>query len=126
MRSKRESCNLTAQINILLLGTSVLFPCEAESSRELCFLIKPVLHPRSLGMFPSNTSHRLPGKTQCFIIASANIDQHHLALSPPNQNKTPVCRIYILYLNAERCNMRTSRLRFSSPVLCGPVSTKCF
>lgn len=42
---------------------SVLFSCEAESSLELCFLIKPVLHPRSPGRFPSNTSHRLPGKT---------------------------------------------------------------
>lgn len=39
------------------------------------------LHPRSLGTSPSNTSHRPPGKTQCFIIASANIDHCHLALS---------------------------------------------
>lgn len=40
-------------------------------------------------MFPSNTSLSLPGKTQRFIMSSANIDQHHLALSPSNQDNKP-------------------------------------
>lgn len=87
MRSKRS--NYKDLINLLKtifcywdsMPVALLSYFHVKLNWELSLLIKPVLHPRSLGMFPSNTSHRLPGKTHCLIIASANIDHHHLALS---------------------------------------------
>lgn len=99
-----------------VLGTSVMCPCEAESGRELCFLIKPVLHPRSLGMSPSNTTHRLPGKTQCFIIASANIDQHHLALSLKSKQAC-VPTVHFVFSAACRTTAGADLNRRSPPAL---------
>lgn len=104
----------------LACGTSKLFPREDEASRELCLLIKPALHPRSLGMSPSNTSNRLPGKTPRFITASANID---LLPQPKTISPCPGCTSLKQNTLDSKCQESPPRV-LQSRVSTGPLGAR--